>query len=70
MDILFFRKIKPYNRGGNIIKNAKRTYYFVIEFTRGVASSEVTGVKYNKLIHGVYYERILLLISLPFYTYP
>ena len=70
MDTPFFREIKPYNRGGNNIKNAKGTYYFIIEFTCRMTSFKMASVKHNELTHGVYSERILPFISLFLYTNP
>ena len=64
MDILFFRKIKPYNRGGNNIKKAKRIYYFIIEFICRIISYKMASVKYNKLIYSVCLVRILPFMSL------
>ena len=63
MDTLFFREIKPYNRGGNDIKNAKKTYYLIIEFTCRTTSFKIASIKYNELTHGVYLVRILPFIS-------
>ena len=70
MDTPFFREIKPYNRGGNNIKNAKRTYYFIIEFTCRMTSFKMASVKYNELTHGVYLVRISPFINLFLYTNP
>ena len=70
MDTLFFREIKPYNRGGNNIKNAKGTYYFMIKFTCRITSFKIASVKYNELTHGVYLERISPFINLFLYTNP
>ena len=70
MDIPFFREIKPYNREGNNIKNAKGTYHFMIEFMCRMTSFKMVSVKYNKLTHGVYSERILPIINPFFYTNP
>ena len=70
MDTLFFWEIKPYNRGGNNTKNAKRTYHFIIEFTCRIMSFKMASVKYNKLTYGVYSVRILLFINLFLYTNP
>ena len=70
MDTPFFREIKPYNRGGNNIKNIKRTYHFIIEFTCKITSFKMVSVKHNELIHGVYSGRILPFISLFLYTNP
>ena len=58
MDTPFFREIKPYSRGENNTKNAKRTYYLIIEFTCRIMGFKMASVKYNKLTHGVYLERI------------
>ena len=58
MDTPFFREIKPYNRGGNNIKNAKGTYHFIIEFTCRTTSFKIISIKHNKLTHGVYSVRI------------
>ena len=68
MDTLFFRKIKPYNRGGNNTKNAKGTYHSIIEFTCRTISFKMTSVQHNELTHGVYLVRILLFIN-PFFLY-
>ena len=70
MDIPFFREIKLYNRGGNNIKNAKRIYHFMIEFTCRITSFKMASIKYNELIHGVYSVRISPFISLFLYTNP
>ena len=70
IDTPFFREIKPYNRGGNNIKNAKRTYHFIIKFTCKITSFKMASVKYNKLIHGVYSVRILPFINPFLYTNP
>ena len=70
MDTPFFREIKSYNRGGNNTKNAKWTYYFIIEFTCRITSFKMVSVKYNKLTHGVYSGRISPFISLFFYINP
>ena len=70
MDTPFFREIKPYNRGGNNIKNAKGTYHFIIEFTCRIMSFKIANVKYNELIHGVYSVRISPFINLFLYTNP
>ena len=70
MDTPFFRKIKPYSRGGNNIKNTERTYYFVIKFTCRTTSFKMVSIKYNKLTHGVYSERISLFINPFLYINP
>ena len=70
MDTPFFREIKPYNRGGNDIKNAKGIYYFMIEFTCRTTSFKMASIKHDKLTYGVYSERISPFISLFFYTNP
>ena len=70
MDTPFFREIKPYSRGGNDIKNAKGTYYFIIEFMCRIMSFKMASVEYNELIYGVYSERISPFISLFLYTNP
>ena len=70
MDTLFFREIKPYNRGGNDTKDAKGTYYFIIEFMCRIMSFKIANIKYNKLIHGVYSEKISPFINLFLYTNP
>ena len=70
MDTPFFREIKPYSRGGNNIKNAKRTYYLIIEFTYRTTSFKMASIKYNELTHGVYSVRISLFINLFLYTNP
>ena len=66
----FFWEIKPYNRGGNNIKNAKGTYYFIIEFMCRITSFKMASVKYNELTYGVYSERISPFINLFLYTNP
>ena len=70
MDTPFFWEIKPYSRGGNDIKNAKGTYYFMIEFMCRTTSFKMASVEYNKLTHGVYLVRISPFISLFLYTNP
>ena len=70
MDTPFFQKIKPYNHRGNNSKNAKGTYYFIIEFTYKTTSFKMAGVEYNELTHGVYSERISPFINLFLYTNP
>ena len=70
MDTSFFREIKPYNRGGNNIKNTKGTYYLTIEFTYKTTSFKMANIKHNKLIHGVYLGRISPFINLFLYTNP
>ena len=70
MDTPFFRKIKPYSHGGNNTKNAKRTYYFIIEFICRITSFKMASVKYNKLTHGVYSVRISPFINPFLYTNP
>ena len=70
MDTPFFREIKPYNRRGNNTKNAKGTYYFMIEFICRITSFKMVSVKHNELTHGVYSERISPFISPFLYTNP
>ena len=70
MDTPFFREIKPYNHRGNNIKNTKRTYHFIIEFTCRTMSFKIASVKHNKLTHGVCSERISPFINLFLYTNP
>ena len=70
MNTPFFREIKPYNRGENNIKNAKRIYHFIIEFICRITSFKMASVKYNELTHGVYSERISLFINPFLYTNP
>ena len=70
MDTPFFREIKPYNHGGNNIKNAKGTYHFVIEFMCRTTSFKIASIKHNKLTHGVYSVRISLFINPFLYTNP
>ena len=70
MDTLFFREIKPYSRGGNDIKNAKRIYHFMIEFTCRITSFKMANFEYNELTHSVYSGGILPFISLFLYTNP
>ena len=70
MDTPFFWQIKPYNRGGNNIKNAKRTYHFIIEFTYKTTSFKMASVKHNELTHGVCSGRISPFISLFLHTNP
>ena len=70
MDTPFFREIKPYNRGGNNIKNTKGIYYLMIEFMCRITSFKMASVKYNKLTHGVYSERISPFISPFLHTNP
>ena len=70
MDTPFFREIKPYNRGGNNIKNTKRTYYFIIEFMYRTISFKMVSVKYNKLTYGVYSVRISPFVSPFLHTNP
>ena len=70
MDTPFFWEIKPYSRGGNNIKNAKRTYHFIIEFTYRITSFKMASIKHNKLTHGVYLERISPFINLFLYINP
>ena len=70
MDTPFFREIKPYSRGGNNTKNAKGTYYFMIEFTCRTTSFKMASIKYNKLIHGVYLVRISPFINPFLHTNP
>ena len=70
MDTPFFREIKPYNRGGNNIKNTKGTYYLMIEFTCRTTSFKMASVKHNELTHGVYSVRISPFINLFLYTDP
>ena len=70
MDTPFFQEIKPYNHGGNNIKDAKETYYFMIEFTCRITSFKMAIIEYNKLTHGVYLGRILPFINPFLYTNP
>ena len=70
IDTPFFWEIKPYNRGGNDIKNIKGTYYFIIEFMYRTTSFKMASIEYNELIHGVYSERISPFISPFLYTNP
>ena len=70
MDTLFFWEIKPYSRGGNDTKNAKRTYYFIIEFICRTTSFKMVSIKHNKLTHGVYSGRISPFINLFLHTNP
>ena len=70
MDTLFFREIKPYNRGGNNIKNTKKTYHLIIEFMCRIISFKMVSIKHNELTHGVYLVRILPFINLFLYTDP
>ena len=70
MDTPFFREIKPYSRGGNNTKNAKRTYYLIIEFTYKITSFKMANVKYNELTHGVYSGRISPFINPFLHTNP
>ena len=70
MDTPFFREVKPYNHGGNNIKNTKRTYHFIIEFTCRIISFKMASIKYNELIYGVYLVRISPFISPFLYTNP
>ena len=70
MDTPFFREIKPYNHGGNNIKNAKGTYYFIIEFMCRIPSFKMVSVEHNKLTHGVCSGRISPFISLFLHTNP
>ena len=70
MDTPFFREIKPYSRGGNNIKNAKGTYYFIIKFIYKTINFKMVNVKYNKLTHGVYSVRISPFINPFLYTNP
>ena len=70
MDTPFFREIKPYSRGGNNIKNTKRTYYFIIEFTYRTTSFKMASVKHNKLTYGVYSVRISPFINPFLHTNP
>ena len=66
----FFREIKPYNRGGNNTKNAKRTYHLIIEFTYRITSFKMASIKHNKLTHGVYSVRISPFINPFLHTNP
>ena len=59
-----------YSRGGNNIKNAKGTYYFIIEFTCRMTSFKMASVEHNELTHGVYSGRISPFVSLFLYTNP
>ena len=68
MDIPFFWEIKLYSRGGNNIKDAKGTYYFIIEFMCRMTSFKMASVEYNELIYGVYLGRISPFINLFLYT--
>ena len=70
MDTPFFREIKPYNRGGNNIKNTKRTYYLIIKFICRITNFKIVSIKYNKLTHGVYSEKISPFINPFLYTNP
>ena len=70
MDTPFFREIKPYNRKGNDIKNTKRTYHLIIEFTCRITSFKMASVKHNELTHGVYSERISPFINPFLHTNP
>ena len=70
MDTPFFRKIKPYSRKGNNIKNTKRTYYLIIKFIYRITSFKMANIKYNKLTHGVYLGRISPFINPFLYTNP
>ena len=68
MDTPFFREIKPYNRGGNNIKNTKKTYHFIIEFICRTINFKIASVKHNELTHGVYLVRISPFVSpIPLY---
>ena len=70
MDTPFFREIKPYSRGGNNIKNAKKTYHFIIKFICRTTSFKMVNVKHNELIHGVYSVRISPFINPFLYINP
>ena len=70
MDTPFFRKIKPYSRGGNNTKNAKRTYHLIIEFMYKTTSFKMASVKHNKLTHDVCSVRISPFINPFLYTNP
>ena len=70
MDTPFFREIKPYSRGGNDTKNAKRTYHLMIEFTCRTTSFKMVSVEHNELTHGVYSVRISPFINPFLYTNP
>ena len=70
MDTPFFQEIKPYSRGGNDIKNAKGTYYFIIKFTCRITSFKMASVKHNELTHGVCLVRISPFISPFLHTNP
>ena len=70
MDTLFFREIKPYSRGGNDIKDAKGTYYLMIEFTCRTTSFKMASVEHNELTYGVCSVRISPFVSLFLYTNP
>ena len=70
MDTPFFREIKPYNRKGNKIKNAKGTYHFMLEFTCGTTSFKMASAKHNELTYGVYSVRISLFINPFLYANP
>ena len=64
MDTPFFQEIKPYNRGGNDTKDAKGTYYLIIEFICRTTSFKMASVEYNELTHSVCSVRISPFISL------
>ena len=68
MNTPFFREIKPYNRGENNIKNTKRTYHLIIEFTCRTTSFKMASIKHNKLTHSVYSGRISPFINPFLYT--
>ena len=70
MDTPFFREIKLYNREGNNIKNAKGTYYVIIEFTYRTTSFKMVSIKHNELTHGVYSGRISPFINPFLHTNP
>ena len=70
MDTPFFWEIKPYNHGGNNIKNAKRTYHFIIKFTCRTTSFKMASVEHNELTHGVCSGRISPFVSPFLHTNP
>ena len=70
MDTPFFREIKPYSCGGNNIKDAKGTYYFIIEITYRTMSFKIASVEHNELTYGVCSVRISPFISLFLHTNP
>ena len=56
--------------GEIILRTAKGTYHLIIEFMCKITSFKIASVKYNKLTHGVYSERILPFINPFLYTNP